>query len=109
MSEPRNYNVQSLPEHMQEGVLMYLNHGVEPGSFLLAVLSNNLTQSFANADITNREYIFEWAMWLRNECPYPAWGSAEKVKTWMELKRKAREDAANTKGQETSETVRAGE
>jgi hypothetical protein len=73
-----------LPKHMRDGAHLYIEHGVEPGGFLRAVLSNQLVESFGRADETNRAAMFDWATWLYNECPRDAWGSPEKVDAWIE-------------------------
>lgn len=72
-----------LPEHMQYGVRDYVEHGVRPGSFLLAVLHNDLVNSFGYADGTNVARMVDWARWLYNEAPSDCWGSPEKVRAWM--------------------------
>ena len=84
-----NYN--NLPLHMQPSISRYIEHGITPGSFLLAVLENKLVESFAHADEDNRASMFFWAEWLYNEAPAAAWGSPEKVKAWTEARREERE------------------
>jgi poly-D-alanine transfer protein DltD len=76
-----------LPKHMRDGAHLYIEHGVEPGGFLRAVLSNQLVEAFGRADETNRVAMFGWAMWLYNECPRDAWGSPAKVDAWIEARR----------------------
>ena len=71
-----------LPEHMQEAARCYIEEGEMPGSFLTAVLTNNLVEAFGNADEINRACMWDWCLWLYNEAPMPAWGSAEKVLAW---------------------------
>lgn len=71
-----------LPEHMREVARLYIEEGVMPGHFLVAVLENNLTSAFGNADEVNRLCMWEWCLWLHNEIPMPAWGSANKVLAW---------------------------
>jgi len=90
-----NYvDVSGLPEHMQGAVRRYLNDGIMPGDFLTAALENDLVQSFARADGTNRAAMFDWASWLYNECPEPARGSEAKVREWCMRRTRAREAAA---------------
>jgi len=64
----------------------YLEEGVPPGSFLSAVLANNLVQAFARADETNRAAMFRFAMFLHNEAPLDAWGSEQAVRDWVQSK-----------------------
>ncbi len=47
-----------------------------------AVLTNNLVEAFACADCENHTAMGHWAMWLYNDVPSPAWGSAEKLDAW---------------------------
>jgi hypothetical protein len=75
-----------LPEHMRNGAQLYIEHGVEPGGFLRAVLSDKLVAAFGRADDTNRAAMYDWATWLYNECPTAAWGSPEKVDAWIEAR-----------------------
>lgn len=77
------FNIKSLPEHMQDGVTRYLEHGIEPGSFMLAVLRNDLVGAFGAADQVNASQMATWASWLYNDCPAGAWGSDAKVADWM--------------------------
>lgn len=76
-----------IPEHMREGAELYVEKGLKPGDFLMAVLENKLVEAFAKADITNQLAMFEWAKFLHGEMPFGAWGSEEKVEAWMKEKR----------------------
>lgn len=86
-----------LPEHMQEGARLYVEHGIEPGSFMHAALSNNLIGAFNTADHINLTRMEDWALWLYSECPFAARGSREKVEAWIKagglsgIQREARE------------------
>lgn len=79
-----NVNYDNLPIHMQNSIRLYVEEKIEPGSFLFAVLSNDLTQAFGRADEINREAMFDWANWLYNECPRNIWGSREIVQKWID-------------------------
>ncbi len=74
----------ALPVHMRNSAQAYVEHGHLSGSFLTAVLENNLVEALGQADEINRELIFQWGIWLYNYCPAPAWGSKEKVAAWIE-------------------------
>lgn len=86
-------SVRRLPEHCRDGLLLYLRYGVPPGSFLQAVLSNDLGGACARADETNQRALYDYVFVLYNEAPTMAWGSPERVKAWieagMELRRSA--------------------
>lgn len=80
----RSYLVRSeVPEHLHEGFVMYLMHRVRPGSFLTAVLENDLNQAVANADPTSGRMLREVVGFLRGWAPHNAWGSAEIVEAWV--------------------------
>ena len=81
-----------IPEHMVDSVKRYLEAGIKPGDFLTAVLENNLTESFARADSINQTHMLDWVKFLYNELPMSCWGSQEKVKNWIDKKRKEREN-----------------
>jgi len=85
MKYDMNYSL--IPEHMREGIKRYLENGIRLGSFLNAVLENNLVQSIALADEINITKIVDWAKFLYNEMPMGSWGSKEKVNAWIKEKR----------------------
>lgn len=72
-----------LPSHMREGLLLYLRHGLPPGHFLMAVLSNDLAEACARADDENRRLLYDYVYFLYNHAPRAAWGSPENVEAWM--------------------------
>jgi hypothetical protein len=72
-----------LPPHMVDGAQLYIERGIEPGDFMLAVLANNLVRACERADQVNLHCMVAWATWLKWECPMPAWGSIEKVDAWI--------------------------
>jgi len=67
-----------------EGMKLYIEKGVEPGSFLTAVLLNDLVHSFAYADDDNIKVLKQYAEFLYWELPMSAWGSKEAVKLWID-------------------------
>ena len=75
-----------LPEHMQDGAREYVERGLEPGGFMLAVLCNDLTLAFGRADTINAAAMAEWARWLWNEAPSQCWGSRTKVEAWIDAR-----------------------
>jgi len=80
----KTVNYEGLPESLKGGMQRYIEHGIEPGSFLGAVLRNDLMGSFAHADMQNRYLLFDIANWLYNEAPSLCWGDKAKVKSWLE-------------------------
>jgi hypothetical protein len=79
----RPIDYSDLPEHMQGGMQRYMEHGIEPGSFLVAVLSNDLMGAFGKADHINAQFIREYCQWLYNHAPAGSFGSRERVNAWM--------------------------
>ena len=76
-----NYN--RLPEHIRDGMRLYIEHRVAPGHFLTAVIENNLKESFARADDTNINRMFDVVAFMYNEAPMACWGSPEKMIKWL--------------------------
>jgi hypothetical protein len=75
-----------LPAHCRGGLQRYIEHGIEPGSFLKAILTNNLVEAFCRADDINLPRISDYARFLYWECPSIVWGSEEKVEEWISHK-----------------------
>lgn len=73
-----------IPEHMRDGVRMYVFDFVEPGGFLTAVLENDLAGAVARADHINLQHIAEWGQFLLWAMPRAAWGSPEAVQSWLD-------------------------
>lgn len=84
-------NYALLPEHIREGMQRYIEHGVEPGSFLRAALENDLVESFACADADNLARMFDIVKFLYNECPMVCRGSKKAVADWIKKHKAARE------------------
>jgi len=79
-----------LPDYMHEGLILYLVEGILPGDFLTAVLQNDFMEACGRADATNRDLLFDYALFLYNDAPRWAWGSVEKVRQWTEHGTEAR-------------------
>ena len=84
MSEPYRLNQHYIPERMMPGIQRYVEHGLQPGSFLCAIIQNNLSQAVGLADNENLKNIPAFIAYLYNECPGNCWGSPEKMKSWMD-------------------------
>lgn len=81
-----------LPEHMRAGAEDYVERGYKPGSFLRAVLANDLVEAFGHADSTNLVAMHAWAQWLWNDAPSMSWGSTERVEQWIASKANSEAD-----------------
>lgn len=71
-----------LPGHMRNGMKLWIEHGIPAGSFLNAVLSNDLMTALGKADDFNRDRLFDYGIYLYNYAPSRCYGSPEKVAAW---------------------------
>lgn len=73
-----------IPQHMMHGAIArYIEHGIRPGHFLTALLSNDFMEAMGRADSENMAAIQGWAQFLYNYVPSNCYRSPEKVKAWM--------------------------
>jgi len=80
------YEMQRLiPAHMRPGVLRWIAGGIRPGSFLSAVLENNLMEAYSRADSTNAACMRDYVIFLHNYAPSESYGSVEEVNKWKGL------------------------
>jgi hypothetical protein len=73
-----------VPEHNWDGLVRYVTVGCPVGSFLTAVLENNLMESFERADEENRAALFNLCSFVYGDVPAPCHGSPENVRAWIE-------------------------
>ena len=71
---------------MTDAMRSYMEHGLQPGHFLTALLSNDLMECCRRADEDNGAALFRWCSWLYNEAPIGSFGSPEAVRLWMKSK-----------------------
>ena len=77
------FNYDAIPEHMRDGLRLYINEGIPPGSFMTALLCNDLRLACQCADSINRYRIFDFVSCFVNEIPMASWGSEEKFSDWI--------------------------
>ena len=77
-----------LPEHLRGGVERWIEHGIRPGSFLRAVLDNQLYQAFMLADDKNLPALRDICRWFCNHAPPGSFGSPEVTARWQAARRK---------------------
>ena len=65
----------------------YFEHHIEPGSFLNAVLSNDLFDAIGRADHVNVRALPEICSLVYNYLPSECWGSPSAVDCWLQLHR----------------------
>ncbi len=72
-----------IPEVTLGALDRYLNHRIATGDFLRAVLSDNLFDAMARADLNNRRALHAICMYIYNELPCGCWGNEGKVDRWL--------------------------
>lgn len=72
-----------IPEHMHDGLIGYLVNRIHPGSFLTAVLSNDLREACGRADEDNVRALHAYVYFLYNYAPGDSWGSYDKVEDYL--------------------------
>lgn len=70
-------------ELIKSSLNRYAKERIPTGSFLMAVLKNNLVEAICRADDDNRKDILEIVQYVYNELPGNCWGSPEIVKKWL--------------------------
>lgn len=79
MNDPETF----IPEHMRDGFKLWFENRISPGSFGMAVLTNDLKEAIGRADHINRNHINSIVAWLYNYAPNGSWGSHEAVQNWQ--------------------------
>ena len=73
-----------VPEHLVDGLAGYIAEGYPVGSYLEALLSNDLRGVFTRGDDSSLAGLHSTVMFLYNDAPSACWGSAEKMQAWLE-------------------------
>lgn len=95
-------NRSNVPNHMHDGIVLWLMDGILPGSFMTAILENNLSEACNRADEMNRYRLYDFVFFLYNYAPISSWGSHDKVYAWARAHRDRRAEqthAAIVEGQ----------
>ena len=72
-----------VPSHAQGEILRYFNGRCRGGSFMNAVLSNDLMGAVSRADHINIEEFYHTVRWIDSNLPTICYGSPEKVEDWL--------------------------
>ena len=75
---------ENIPPHIMEALERYKNSHLNAGSFLRAVISNDLVSAVQKADSESLKSLPQIAIWAYTELPAEAWGSYEKFQKWTE-------------------------
>jgi hypothetical protein len=91
MNETSGYTFRQwyIPERMMDGINLYVEHGIPPGDFLCAVITNDLSEACGRADDENIDNLPAYVAYFYNEAPSLCWGSVEKMQAWINNRRQA--------------------
>jgi hypothetical protein len=78
-----NAKVSGIPEHMLDAVAGYVDNHYPVGSFLQAVISNDLYRAVRMADDLNRDRLVNYVSFFYNHAPATCWGSPEAYASWV--------------------------
>lgn len=90
-------NYSKAPNSSGEAFQRFIEEGIPTGSFLEALLSNDLAQACARADYINQALIFEYTHFMWDELPLSAWGSRENYKNWIAHVNKIKQEGNHEK------------
>lgn len=88
MTDPRARLQQGLaivPHQFRGGVQLWVLAALRPGSFLCAVLANDLAAAVAYAGPGALEALPDIVHCLKHYCPAECWGAPVNVERWREL------------------------
>lgn len=74
----------AIPEHTRGALERYVEHRIQPGSFLYAVLVGDLYTAVERADSTNQRALVDIAQFIWRKLPGNIYGSAENVENHLE-------------------------
>ena len=72
-----------IPSYMMEGINRYVQFGNKPGSFLSAVIMNDLKMAVLCADKCNIQNLPAYIYYFQNHVPSRCWGSRKKMIKWI--------------------------
>lgn len=78
--------IDRIPARTKEDLVRYRDEGIRPGDFLYHVLANDLTYAVLYSDQENYKALKEIIWWCSRFLPREAWGSFDRVRTWLHLK-----------------------
>jgi hypothetical protein len=73
----------TVPPQLHDGLVLYLTAHIPPGSFLTAVLSNDLIHAVNRGDDDCLRELAAIVRWLYRYAPHGAWGSVASVEAWL--------------------------
>jgi hypothetical protein len=95
-----------VPEHLHDGLLRYLRFGVVPGSFLQAVLRNDLKDAcFRAADPLTAAALRAIVLLLANYAAAESWGSEENYDAWVATGKESLQQQGDVLSESVSEQL----
>lgn len=71
-----------VPMHDRDSIERYIEHGIIPGSFLQAIICNDLRMAVSQADRVNTAFIPTIVRWFYNYAPSQCCGSKGRMMAW---------------------------
>lgn len=82
-----------IPQRTIDTIDDYYKRGLQPGSFVRAVLENDLKAAFSCADMENRLAMFDIVQYVYNNLPIGCYGSPKLVDEWLVYIREVNKNA----------------
>lgn len=73
-----------VPAHLRDPMTRYIDEGVNPGDFLQAFFSNDLSGALEHADFASRRRLFDISNFINSFVPGICHGSQNSFKEWIE-------------------------
>ena len=81
-----SFDLWNVPQEYSQHVYDYLVNGFDPGSFYTAVLANDFMSAVIRSHPNNQiDALKGLAGWIYNTMPNTAWGSYDRVRTWLKM------------------------
>lgn len=81
-----SFDLWDVPQEYCQPVRDYLVNGWDPGSFYTAVLANDFMDAVIRSHPGNQiDTLKRLAGWILNTMPDAAWGSYDRVRTWLDM------------------------
>ena len=81
-----SFSLWDMPQEYGQHVYDYLVNGWDPGSFYTAVLANDFMSAVSRSHPGNQiDTLKGLASWISCNMPTAAWGSYDRVQTWLNL------------------------
>lgn len=71
-------------KNIKDSLDRYIEDRIPTGSFLRAVLENDLMEAVGRADLTNRNNLHAICLYVYNNLPRGSWGSVEAVEKHLQ-------------------------